>query len=211
MLYPEDELQRGQAAQVSRARMMLDAAATSRDRSASDGRRPESVTVLHEFSASALPIEGGQEEAMRRYKRGVLVGTFLTDYLADKLAGLDPRLGELKENIRGKLAGTPQYRHLSASTIENRVWAVFRPVSPLFAAYLQLAARSHNIRAGYPFSCHLDDLPLFLGIAEAFRLKGEDCQLVRYGHKLLPRGVSWAVPPEIPLPRIDLGLASPSP
>src|SRR5262249_46028631 len=100
----------------------------------------------------------------------------------------------MKHNASGA-----RYFGISQSTLENVVWSRYKPVSHLWAAYVQTAINGNSV-----FPCMLRDYAKFLGLAEYFRQTAEAIPLSHRGEKLPTAGKQWRVPPEIPLPPIKL-------
>jgi hypothetical protein len=208
MLYPTNEDERRRAEHAGLARVQLDEeVARPTDNDAAFLRRDD-VLERYKFFASAVPIEEIQAKAQSHFAHGVSAAIRLINYVAYAASGANSTLRDQKKEIRKKLSGTLLFKSLSDASLEGG-WSKYRPVAHLWAAYVQLGIICCDSQIPSEFPCHLDDLPLFLGLAESFRQEGEACRLKGYAGTLLVAGASWEVPPGIDLPLVDLGLQYP--
>ena len=85
---------------------------------------------------------------------------------------------------------------VSVSTIENVYWPRFKAVVHLWAAFLQRARESPDDAV---FPCKLNDLRMFLAVAEYYRRAGETIRPPQARGTILAPGVALAIPIELPM------------
>lgn len=164
----------------------------------------------HEFPAKLILtlIAGGaaipeflrEEEARSRH--GHIAGAILLEFVG---AALSEQPVELK-NCKSDVAKTFK---LSSSTVQNSCWDPFKSVAHLWAAARVLAPKPpDHMPDTFPgkFPVPMDNLHVFLAIAETFRNHGEADW--PGGKAALPGRENWAVPPGIPLPRPQITVSN---
>ena len=87
----------------------------------------------------------------------------------------------IKSDISEKVKGTiPAFDRLSAETVEKAIWKKFRGVAHIWAVGISYGDMWMEKRKGTangaanlvglpPFPCHVDDVEIFLSLAERFR------------------------------------------
>jgi hypothetical protein len=205
MLYPDDEQKRKRAMDASvAANILVELPDAMGDQDALVLLGPTDLPAMLRILANAPPLSEVQEETKPRIVHGAVAAMILLDALEDRHVGRQRGLRWVKEKIRKKLLGQVHFERLSMSTIENRIWRVYRPVAALWAAHSLLAAEYRQAGIKYAHPCHVDDVSRFLGLAEALRRDAEGYKLKQYDGTLLDPKTSWAVPPGIDLPGMEL-------
>lgn len=97
---------------------------------------------------------------------------------------------------------------ISAKTIETHVWPFYRRVAHFWVAFRWLK-EDHGCE--YPFPCAVSDLSLFLGIAEAFRQRGEATKVhPQAPGTVLTPGECIQASSELVVPRFELEFSAKS-
>ncbi len=124
-----------------------------------------------------------------RAKQGATAGVVLM--AAVDRHSLNPTMAGLGRNKQAvaKVVG------VSVSTIENVYWPRFKAVVHLWAAFLQRARESRDV----VFPCKLNDLGMFLAVAEYYRRAGETIRPPQARGTILAPGVALAIPIELPM------------
>ena len=94
---------------------------------------------------------------------------------------------------------------ISSKKIEDEIWRDFRSVAHLWAAFMALVAQRDRATV---FPSTLSDLPLFLGSAEYFRVKGETTKTKHRRDTILRPGNSVRLPPDLESAVHDLELSA---
>jgi hypothetical protein len=205
MLWPDDEAKRSRASRSSNAAMIVEAF----ERIAAVDDTPglvwpsDLVITLSEL-ANAPPLDQVHEISKPTIDHAMVAGRILIEALNDHHAGEQRGLSWVKKKIRQQLAGKPHWGRLSMSTIDNRIWRVYRRVSPLLAASLLLCAGYRDAGLPTPFPCKADDLARFLATAEFLRVAGEAYVPKQFDQPLLDPETTWSVPSGIELPAVGL-------
>jgi hypothetical protein len=191
MLWPNDAARRATAAAAARAKHVEESIPADDHPVVLRGF---DLRVLVENLASAPPLADIQDSARQPFCRGVLAGTIFLETLHARKTGRNRNLQQIKLDATRRFSAHPAFQRLSASTVENSIWKVYRPVSHLWAASIYGA-----VADGEPFPCSVSNLPQFLSFAEALRADGVTCQLGQGGTLLDPIR-TWSVPAAVPLP-----------
>jgi hypothetical protein len=161
MLFPNDPVARKNA----RITTGLEFANRQRDNLPEDFFRDRFTLAL-----KATPLEMVQQSALTPYKRGLIAGIMLRDFIAAAADGGRPKDGSLRSIIK-ILSDRFKGHKCSPQTINCEVWPKFKKVSHFWAAYIH-AALSGSV-GSRPFPCTIETLPVFLAMAEEFRMLGE--------------------------------------
>jgi hypothetical protein len=205
MLWPDDEAKRSRASRSSNAAMIVEAF----ERIAAVGDTPgllspsDLVIALREL-ANAPPLNQVHEGSKPALDHAMVAARILIDALNDYHAGEQRGLSWVKKKVQQQLAGKPHWGRLSMSTIDNRIWRVYRPVSPLLAASLLLCTGYRDAGLPTSFPCKADNLARFLATAEFLRVAGEAYVPKQFNQPLLDPEKTWSVPSGIELPAVCL-------
>jgi hypothetical protein len=214
MLFPDDPGLRKRVLAAGRIWLSL-AAAQGAHLSAEDMREMHEAPTIAEMQEKATKD--------KRFERGSLAGTIFQKGIWDRGREVPRGIQAIKSEISEKAKGTiPAFDRLSAETIETAIWKKFRGVAHIWAAWNQYvdmwitekrkdtANAAANLSGFPPFPCHVNDVELFLSLAERFREMAE-ATTATDGRKTRPLQVpadTWRVPPDIwsggnPRPRLD--------
>lgn len=192
MLWPHDPERRTTALATSGAvfiRDELSKLATARQGSTLTFETDHLLAIINQL-AQARPVSDLQGAAREPFKRGVLAGMIMLEVMLPNPTGRPRSLQQVKSALIGRLAGMSDFQRLSASTMENLIWQVYRPVAHLWAASCMAMI------AGSPFPCRLHELPGWLGMVEQHRLDGLQWRTGR-GTTLLDPDRTWSFPPAL--------------
>ncbi|WP_119461886.1 hypothetical protein [Rhodospirillaceae bacterium SYSU D60014] len=205
MLWPDDEQKRARAIEAGKGQFMLDNIKAWPAQA--DALKLPIVADLFQEALAKPPLAQVREDAETPHLHGMIAGWIPVQYLIrSEVEGSYVKLEDLKDEIVGYLKQRlNMQRGISVFTINTTILPRYRPVQHLWAAHV---ARLDPSTTEYIFPCPLPDLPDFLALAEAIRVKAEGTaphrQSVKSGGALLPPGVALAVPPSIPLPEVTL-------
>ncbi|PVE26431.1 hypothetical protein DC522_01315 [Microvirga sp. KLBC 81] len=107
----------------------------------------------------------------------------------------------LAKRLRGKI-------RISKKTFDNAIWPRFRSVAHFWAAYVSNTLYASEQSQAFP--CRLDGLVPFLGISEAYRLKGETLRGKQAADTLLRPSETVRIPTNLQLPMYGLSFSAPS-
>jgi hypothetical protein len=190
MLWPDDAKQRALAMRCVVAQFGATMAAKG-------AVAPDEIGKLIALAAGA---PRGAEIAAgigTRMDDGLRAGAILFDALA--LAAVEPEQAGMARVMgsHAKVIGGRQ--HTKSKAIYNRVWTPFRPVAPLWAAYMNRARET----GCHTFPCRLADFAVFLAAAEAFRRRAETVRS-EHAKPILGPGEAWHLRPEIIVPQLKI-------
>jgi hypothetical protein len=199
MLWPDDARQRERALAACQTAEYCDRAA-----SLAPGQRvamtvSDFVLVTRQL-VDAPSLAEIQDAVEMRFYRGQLAGWIFTAAIKDRRSAITRGLQFVKRDIISQLQGRhPKFKALSAATVENSVWSVFRGVAHLWAASHSLNEAHAARKDQAQFPCRLDEIEHFLAIAEAFRREAE-ATTGRQSGPLQDPDSTWRVPADIALP-----------
>jgi hypothetical protein len=158
------------------------------------------LVSLCELAAKTTPFAEQWEEALGLpLQRGSAVGLVFADMVIAHVSGERPTLAVVME----RYASAPRRRFpwlVSVSRMNNEVWRRYKPVAPLWAAWVETGQRAQPPAF---FPCSPDALGDFLGRAEAFRVQGEGLRIKHSGPLLQP-GVAHHPPVGLGLPVYEI-------
>ena len=168
----------------------------------------EAMREMHEAPTIAeMQKKAGKE---KRFERGSLAGTIFQRAICDRGREVPRGIQAIKSDISEKVKGTiPAFDRLSAETVEKAIWKKFRGVAHIWAARNQLGDMWMEKRKGTangaanlvglpPFPCHVDDVEIFLSLAERFRELAEATGAdARQAQPLQIPATTWRVPANI--------------
>jgi hypothetical protein len=187
MLWPHDQAQRAEAMKSSIATFIktaIDAAVP-----------PMNLMIERDWYAlaqEALPMRLVSDQSKTAFRHGVLAGELLAAAVNEHTASGSVKLESLKtEMTSAKRRKSHKTLDISRSTLENTIWPRYKPVSHLWAAYVQTALFERDPT----FPCRLDSLPDFLALADSFCRAGLSLRLSRRNEALLSIDQLWTLPP----------------
>jgi hypothetical protein len=175
MLFPDDEGKRLDAQKAAVVEI-------GRDLMRQIKLDASTLKELFELAAGAKPLDQLREMVPIPYQHGIMAGHILIAAIDGKDAKGDRlKLGEINKMLAESFA--PQRG--DKSSFVHAIWKQYRPVSHLWAAYIEVSEQ----RPTRPvFPCELQEVIDFLWLSEDWRLKGE-------GTKTRPRAPSTILRP----------------
>jgi hypothetical protein len=193
MLWPNDEDRRSRAMEASVILHLTETQALPIPRSAAE------MSEMARLISNASRLADLSDDAKEANWRGVLAGKILLEAVGKSvLAPGLVNLSDLKKKLASGFGAALKVR-LSEKTIDNRIWPEFRPVAPLWAAWLFVG----DPRGRFP--CQPAGLIDFLATAEAFRRLGETIHTPQSPKATILRpGETISISPSVALPIVTL-------
>jgi hypothetical protein len=198
MLWPHDEGQRAEAMKTTTATFVRDAIVSV----PAARQAVQSAEWLDWFglAADAFPLRHVRQVAWQPFVHGFLTGELFGAAISEFINKGTMKLEYLKKELCSlnlkRVSKTEEFK-IKRSTLES-IWAIYKPVSPLWAAYV-----ANLLRGDHVFPCRLDELPRFLGTAKSYQDQGLQVPLLRRNEKLLSADWLWRFPPGLPLPHFE--------
>jgi hypothetical protein len=197
MLWPNDLPQREQAMGAAEANAIA---------ANIDTAPPSLLPELAMRLAEAVPLKTIWQQAEKPRVQGFMAGELLWAAISEHKNGGIGKFQSIKTEILAKYAerynsglkDSASFK-LKSSTLETNIWAKYKSVSHLWAAYI-LTTTSKDAT----FPCHLSEFPNFLGLSECLRRVGQDIPFIRRGERLLVEDQQWRPPAHIDLPQFTL-------
>lgn len=197
MLWPDDPTMRAEAEQTSVATFAAEIAHNLDDR-----MRLELVRVALAATPPRKIHERVTVEKGGPFVQGLVAGEILFFSLSRAALGLPDALMKcVLDDVAVKFSGVWM---INKKTIENVTWPHYRPVAHFWAAYRSLVMK-HG--PDYVFPCGVNDLPIFLGLAESYRTLGEVTRTKQSPTTILRPSESVRLPPGLAVPGISLGFS----
>jgi hypothetical protein len=135
MLWPDDETQRKRAISATDAYFFKEGQQLRfrEDRPVVLGYAE--FRNITDSLVNAPAMDDMRPEAERRFRQGGLAGRILLDALHDGRLGEQHGLQWVKGEVQSGVRGKSDFPRLSMSTIENRIWPIYRSVAHLWGAY----------------------------------------------------------------------------
>jgi hypothetical protein len=189
MLWPHDEAKRDSA---------IVSATIEFGRSIEPILSDDVMRGLFLMAVPAQPLVEVQKRTEAPHLNGAIAGKILHRLVRRMLNG---ETGGSLSKVQNEITASFQASdHKGANTIKT-IWGNYRRVSHFWAAYIDRVS-THNDRA---FPCSLDRLSAFFGMADSFRVFGEENGPQQHpGRVLFRRDECLRIPEEIDFPRVVL-------
>ncbi len=175
MLWPSDKAAREAA---------LTTAAIEHSAPYVDGLEPEDLRLFAELSRLSFPLDHIRHGALTPFRRGAIAGMVLRECVGRVALGHTITLAAEFRRVAGDT--------VTKKIFDNDLWPSFRPVAPLWAAWLDEALDGNPA-----FPCEIGGIRGFLETAEAYRIAAEGTRTRQSPKPLMAPGAAIRLAPEL--------------
>lgn len=199
MLFPDDAKMRDRAINTGRTEYALDLLKA--------GAYPRESTELARWAVMLIEqaLDAPSPEVLMdddRQERGAMAGSILWRALPRAARNEKGPMGRTMRDVEHVFTGR---KSSESHYVNNTVWKIFRPVAALWASFVNRADDESSIS----FPCLTEDLPMFLAMAEGFRMLGETTRPPKRADPILKPSESLQLTDELRVALLQGTLAIP--